>query len=300
MVSKFSKIAILLLAGTFFGFQATAEEYVSQSVEASACDDRQANDDKQTAENRAIDKACMSAVKLSGILQRNYPDLSEHAGDLITYRIIDENLKDVEHQVTLENESRVCVRIKGVVQISADELAQLVEEYKQSDAPQDAQIIEAVEEIKAKMAIKPQNPDEQKLIYISEMNFWNGTETSHYSEYLTGLMAQSDYFYVTDKMDLADYILLPRLIQAEVDEIDSQNHKMKMIVELEIIARRDDDFLPLNERQNHFILFAASKNEQEVADTLIRKLLSRAATALMQKMDKYIENSIENKIRNTK
>ena len=45
MVSKFSKIAILLLAGTFFGFQATAEEYVSQSVEASACDDRQANDD---------------------------------------------------------------------------------------------------------------------------------------------------------------------------------------------------------------------------------------------------------------
>lgn len=75
---------------------------------------------------------------------------------------------------------------------------------------------------------------------------------------------------------------------------------MKMIAELEIIARRDDNFLPLNERQNHFILFAASKNEQEVADTLIRKLLSRAATALMQKMDKYIENSIENKIRSTK
>ncbi|MBR6356073.1 MAG: hypothetical protein IKR92_04375, partial [Alphaproteobacteria bacterium] len=85
------------LCGLLLGNAAQSADYgiISQDVTADACDERQVNDDKKTAENRAVDKAGLSAVKLAGFIQKLYPDLSASALDLISYQIIDEYMTDV-------------------------------------------------------------------------------------------------------------------------------------------------------------------------------------------------------------
>jgi hypothetical protein len=68
---------------------------------------------------------------------------------------------------------------------------------------------------------------------------------------------------------------------------------MKMILLLNLEAPNDKNFTALQEEQKHFILFAADKNEQQMADMLIKKLLSRAATSMVIKLDKKIEQQLE-------
>lgn len=274
--------------------QATLNERMSQLIEADACDNRRSDDDAQTAENRAVDKASLAAIKLSGIVQKQYPRLSSGALDLIAYRIIDEHLANVNHDITVSDEEHICVKLQATLEITPDELTALINEYKYSGANASSQqIVEVAEQVNATALFKPQNLNEKKLLYINKTAFWNGVETNHYHDLLTGLFSHSDYFYVTDNQDIADYLVTPRLLQAQVDEIDSHNHKMQMLVELDTISKTMEDFAPLQEKQNHFIMFAADKDEQEVADTLLRKLLTRAANNTGAAIDKYMAAHLE-------
>lgn len=283
------------LCGLLLGNAAQSADYgiISQDVTADACDERQVNDDKKTAENRAVDKAGLSAVKLAGFIQKLYPDLSASALDLISYQIIDEYMMGQKHTVTLSDAERVCVKLEAMVELTTEELARLVEEYRNSDAPAE-QIAEVVEEVNQKLAFKPRTLSDKKLLYIRNMVFWNGDETNHYKDLLTGLFSHSQYFYVTDDEKLADFTVTPRLKKADVDEIDKHNHKMQMQVELEVLSRTIEEFSPIAEHQNHFILFAADKDEQKIADDLLRKLLSKAANDASAKIDNFEAKRIEN------
>lgn len=284
------------LCGLLLSASATGADYgiISQDISADACDERQSGDDQKTAENRAVDKAGLSAVKTAGFVQKIYPDLSASALDLIAYRIIDEYLMGQSHKVTLEDDSRVCVNLRAMVELTTKELAELVDEYKNSDASIE-EVKNVADEVNEKMAFQPRDLNDKKLLFIRQIQFWNGEETNHYRDLLIGLFSHSNYFYVTEDEKLADFVVTPRLKKAEVDEIDRQNHKMQMQVELEVVSRTMEDFSPIVERQNHFILFAADKDEQKIADDLLRKLLTKAANDVGTKVDyaesKRIENS---------
>ena len=265
---------------------------INEAVTADACDERSPNDDKLTAENRAVDKAGLSAVKLSGIIQKHYPDLSANALDTVAYRIIDEYMSDSRHEVTLADGNRVCVNLHADVVMTGEQLAALVQEYRDSDAPEE-QIEEVVKQVNEETTFKPQKLADKRLLYIRKMVFWNGEETNHYQDLLTGLFSHSDYFYVTDDAKLADYEVVPRLLKAEVDEIDTEHHKMQMQLEFDVYSDTVDDFLPVSIKQMHFILFAADKDEQEIADTLLRKLLTKAAEETGAKIDKFEATQLE-------
>ncbi len=265
---------------------------INEAVTADACDERTQNDDKLTAENRAVDKAGLAAVKLSGIIQKYYPDLSASALDIISYRIIDEYMTDSRHEVTLADGNRVCVNLHADVVLTGEQLAALVQEYRDSDAPEE-QIEAVAKQVNEETSFKPQKLGDKRLLHIRKMVFWNGEETNHYQDLLTGLFSHSEYFYVTDDAKLADYEVVPRLLKAEVDEIDTEHHKMQMQVELDVFSDKIDDFLPENIKQTHFILFAADKDEQEIADTLLRKLLTKAAEETGAKINKFEAMQLE-------
>lgn len=272
--------------------QAAENEVITRFVTADACDERQPTDDKQTAENRAVDKASMFAVKLSGIVQKLHPELSASALDIISYRIIDEYLLNAQHRVTIADETHVCVNLEATVEIMPQDIHKLVEEYKNSDATE-IQTSEIADQINDSTSFKANTLQDKKLIYINPMSMWNGEDTNHYKDLLNGLLSHSDYFYITANKDTADYIITPSLSRAEVNKIDKDHHKMQMLVELTAESNHDNNFEPINIKQNHFILFPANKNEQEVADTLIRKLLSRATSEISNRIDKYLSFKIE-------
>lgn len=262
-----------------------------QPVEADACDDRQSDDDKETALNRAIDKASLSAIKLSGIIQKQNDKIYASVLDVISYHIIDNYLFDVEHEVTYDDAKRVCVKVKGNVAIPTDELNSLIEEYKSTMTPES--LAEISEDVKQNVAFKPNKLSERKLVYINNMRFWDGSETDHYAEEIKKLFDDNEYFFITDKKDTADFVITPVLEKAQVDKIDDSNHKMQMILNTEIVSDKIDGFNKASDVQNHFILFSADKDEQEIADDLIKKLLKKSAYGTSNKIEEAIQNHLK-------
>lgn len=277
-------------------------EPITRFIKADACDDRQLTDDKQTAENRAVDKASIAAVKLSGIIQKYYPNLTASALDIISYRIIDDYMLDVNHRVTISDDSHVCVNVSATVEIMPEDLDKLIVEYRNSEATE-FQAAEIADEVNENTSFKADTLQDKRLIYIENMSMWNGETTNHYYDYLSGLFSHSDYFYVTDAQnaqEFADYVISPSLSYAKVERIDKQHHKMQMVVEIAVTSPHDSDFAGLGVKQNHFILFAADKNEQEIADVLIRKLIKRASGEITEKLNNYLSEKIEMESRGTK
>lgn len=293
---KLPLIALLSLCAA----NVCAEEPILQKIEADACDDRQQDYDTKTMEYRAVDKASFSAVKTSGVIQKYAPNLSSAVIDVITYQLIDEYLTNVQHNITHSDTYRTCVHVSADLEISQQELQSLIDEHITAAEPAvinaDKEVImasEVAEEVNKEIKFKPQNLNEKKLVYIADMHFWDNTETNHYTDLLKELFSHSDYYYVTNDKDMADFIITPSLKKAEIDKIDNTNHKMQMIVGLQASSPRDSDFSELNQEQNHFVLFAADKDEQEMADTLIRKLLTRAANDISGKINSYRQKSLE-------
>ena len=262
-----------------------------QPVEADACDDRQSDDDKETALNRAIDKASLSAIKLSGIIQKQNDKIYASVLDVISYHIIDNYLFDVEHEVTYDDAKRVCVKVKGNVAIPTDELNSLIEEYKSTMTPES--LAEISEDVKQNVAFKPNSLSERKLVYINNMRFWDGSETNHYTEDIKKLFDDNEYFFITDKKDTADFVITPVLEKAQVDKIDDSNHKMQMILNMDIVSDKISGFNKASDVQNHFILFSADKDEQEIADDLIKKLLKKSAYGTSNKIEEAIQNHLK-------
>ncbi len=296
MNCKVFTLALLLFC---FAKNVPAQEN-SLAVEASACDEKQQGYDAKTMEYRAVDKASLIAVKSSGIIQKNGTNLLPAVIDIIAYRLIDEYLQNVEHKVTVSEPNRVCVNVTGNLEISTDELKALIKEHKEAAEPArinpEAEVKmaeEVAEEVKKATAFKPKNLDEKKLLYIKNMSFWDGTDTNHYADMLKEQFSHSDYYFVTDNIDLADFVVVPALKKAVVDKIDDTNHKMQMVVELQVLSPHYNDFTPIQQEQTHFILFAADKDEQQVADSLIQKLLTRSAVDANGKIHKYLQNELE-------
>ena len=286
-IAEFALLQLLLFAPAY------AEDVAQkQPVEADACDDRQSGDDKQTSLNRAIDKASLSAVKLSGIIQKQSDKIYASVLDVISYHIIDNYLFDVEHEVTYEDAKRVCVKIKGNVAIPTDELNALIDEYRNSLTPE--VLAEVSEDIKQNTSFKPNKLSEKKLVYLNDMLFWNDSETDHYKDEMARLFNDNEYFLLTDKKDMADFVITPNLKKAEVDKIDNSNNKMQMVLSMEITSDKISDFKTLNDVQNHFILYSSDKDEQEIADDLIKKLLKKSAFGTIQKLEDVISDQLKN------
>ena len=263
---------------------------LKQAVEADACDDRQSGDDMQTALNRAIDKASLSAVKLSGIIQKRNDKIYASVLDVISYHIIDNYLFDVEHEITHEDAKRVCVKIKGNIAVPAEELDALIAEYKSSMTPET--LAEVSENVKQTTAFKPDKLSERKLVYVNEMRFWDDSSTNHYAQELKNLLENNEYFFITENKDTADFVLTPVIEKSEVDKIDEHNHKMQMILRMNITSDKIKGFNKISDVQNHFIMYDAAKDEQEVADGLIKKLLRKSSFGTTQKLENAIQNQL--------
>ncbi|MBR1399166.1 MAG: hypothetical protein IJ564_03195 [Alphaproteobacteria bacterium] len=293
------KYALLLSAAIMYAPLCFAEDVPEPvKVSADACDDRRADDDKDTAEYRAIDKASLAAVKLSGIIQKYNNDLGASAMDVISYQIIDNYMHEVTHEITLNEIKRICVKVNAVVSVTADEMNAMIEEYKAIEPPhltEAADVAEIAESVNNTLSFKPQSPDEKKLVFIGKMNMWDNTKTDHYADYIKNLFADSDYFYVTEDENLADFVIVPSLKKAKVSDIDVNNNKMQMQSSLQIISDKFADFAPWEDQQNHFILFDVTEDEQEVADTLIKKLLLKSSKNTSKKLETYISQKLENK-----
>lgn len=122
------------------------------------------------------------------------------------------------------------------------------------------------------------------LIYIAPTEFYNNTSSRKQAENLKNLFAGNDFFYITDKPELADYVIRSKVLRAKVDPINSNTNRMQMVVSVE--RERRDDHEKATEHQNRFMLFTSQDDEQAVAGKLLKQLLEKAGEKIMRDIEK--------------
>lgn len=129
----------------------------------------------------------------------------------------------------------------------------------------------------------PDEQDERTLVYIAPVEFFNNTYSSSHTEILRKLFDNNTYFYLTDKKELADFVVLPKVLRAKIDPINNNTNRLQMVVS--VGAEFVNDKSSLIEHQNRFILFSTTDDEQETASKLMRKLLRKAAEPILSKIE---------------
>lgn len=121
------------------------------------------------------------------------------------------------------------------------------------------------------------------LIYIAPTEFFNQTTSEKYSEILREMFVKSDYFYITDKKELADFVITPKVLRAKVDPINGETNRLQMVIAVECL--NPDTQETETEHQNRFVLFNSSENEQEVAAKLMKQLFEKASDKIITELE---------------
>lgn len=121
------------------------------------------------------------------------------------------------------------------------------------------------------------------LIFIAPTEFFNKTTSAKHAEILREMFVKSDYFYITDKAELADYVVTSKVLRAKVDPINRDTNRMQMVVAVE--SKNTDNGETDTEHQNRFVLFAAAENEQDVAAKLMKQLFEKAADKIITELE---------------
>ncbi len=121
------------------------------------------------------------------------------------------------------------------------------------------------------------------MVYIAPTTFFNNTSSSKYSKFLSDVFGKSNYFYLTDNAELADYVINAKVLRAKVDPINKDTNRMQMVIALE--SKNVNSGETETEHQNRFLLFNASENEQTVAQKLMKQLFEKACDKIITKSD---------------
>lgn len=131
-----------------------------------------------------------------------------------------------------------------------------------------------IEENEAEKTPDSAKLDKKGFVFITPTEFFNNTKSEKRAEIIKKQFSQNEYFYVTDKADLADYIVRTKVLRAKVDPINSNTNRLQMVIAVEL--ENVEDKTTSTEHQNRFVLFSSDENEQEVAAKLMTKLFEKA------------------------
>ena len=116
------------------------------------------------------------------------------------------------------------------------------------------------------------------LIYVEDMEYYNHKTTKAYTQKITDKLSLMPEITVTNNKDLADYILYPKLLQSQIEQINSANNRYNMSIAVELQTKNGNTVT--REQKNRYIIIESAKNPQEIAKKLMQKLLEEALNDL--------------------
>ncbi len=140
-----------------------------------------------------------------------------------------------------------------------------------------------IEENEAEKTPDSAKLDKKGFVFITPTEFFNNTKSEKRAEIIKKQFSQNEYFYVTDKADLADYIVRTKVLRAKVDPINSNTNRLQMVIAVEL--ENVEDKTTSTEHQNRFVLFSSDENEQEVAAKLMTKLFEKAGEQTINRIE---------------
>ena len=272
-------------------FNAFADEVESFEIRANACEKLVGDESLAGARNRAIDKAVFLALKTSPQLQEDKNLLNDHDLNVMIYRLVDDYVQDLTSKVTKSEEDKVCVEISGFINPQSIELVR--EEFKPNRQyrdynPDDA--IQIAKDLEQNINLKPQNLENLALVYVEPLVYFNGKRSVKHAAFLKDKIKDNPYYFLTEKKDLADYVITPKLLKAKVDSLDSSHKRIQMVVTLEISGLKDDIVVI---SQNRFLLYFAQDNQNDITTRLLQKLLEAAGADAVRKIEMAEQQKLE-------
>ncbi|MCM1323495.1 MAG: hypothetical protein NC218_04975 [Acetobacter sp.] len=283
MVRKVIKLSVFV--GLMSLISATKADSFLLPVKANVCTPISAEKARSDIRYQTYDKAAYVAVKSSSYMQKKANELDDHLYGLLAYRLADKVLNDVSVVTIRDDDEKICLELSGYLDTKkADEI--LKENKISGNTPQNVKKI--AQEVNTILPKSIYETDETiPLIYIKDIEFYNNTSTSAYTRKIAQKLSFEPRVLVTENKELADYFIVPKLLQSKIEKIDSTHSRFSMSVEVEL--QKINGIVVGSEQQNRYIIISEEQDSQEIAQKLIIKLLDRALEAMTGKLNSLLK-----------
>lgn len=250
-------------------------------IKSDVCINNNNNEEKQDLIFKLNDKAALVAVKSSDYVKNKALSYNDYEYSLIAYKIVDNALNDTSYEITKENENKICLSFKA--SLDKQKTDRLFENFKKSniDKTKIKEIANNINQTLPKSIYE--NNIRTPLIYIDDLEFYNNTKTPKYKDHIKEQLIFEPSILITEKKDLADFYLNPKVVKSSIDKIDEKNSKFSMAVELKINNSENKEIL--KETKKRYIIIDNSLKNQEIAHKMLIKLLNEALSSLKDKIN---------------
>ncbi|MBE6463094.1 MAG: hypothetical protein E7005_04985 [Alphaproteobacteria bacterium] len=250
-------------------------------IKSDVCINNNNNEEKQDLIFKLNDKAALLAVKSSDYVKNKALSYNDYEYSLIAYKIVDNALNDTSYEITKENEKKICLSFNA--SLDKQKTDRLFENFKKSniDKTKIKEIANNINQTLPKSIYE--NNIRTPLIYIDDLEFYNNTKTPKYKDYIKEQLIFEPSILITEKKDLADFYLNPKVVKSSIDKIDEKNSKFSMAVELKINNSENKEVL--KETKKRYIIIDNSLKNQEIAHKMLTKLLNEALASLKDKIN---------------
>lgn len=254
-------------------------------VKSSVCQNVIPEKSRSDIRFNAYDKAAFIAVKKSEYMQKKAAGLNDHNYDVLSYKLADSALNDVSVITTRDDAEKICLELSGYLNTKKAD-AVLKEENTKETAPGNIQKI--AREVNTLLPMSAEENDTAiPLLYIKNVEFYNHTTTAAYTEKLAQKLSFEPRVLVTENEELADYFIVPKLLQAKMEKIDEDNSRFSMSAVVEL--QKTGGIVVDSEQQNRYIIISKKEDTQEIAQKLMVKLLEDALDALSGKLNTLLK-----------
>ncbi|MBQ2884794.1 MAG: hypothetical protein IJE43_13620 [Alphaproteobacteria bacterium] len=267
MVQKILKLSVPILC-LFNTLHARADSFF-MPVKSTVCEEITPDTNRSDIRYSVYDKAILQAIKNNEYIKEKSQNLDDHQYNIISYKIADTVLTDVDIKTLQDDETKVCVELFGIVN------------KNDIDAIFDKSIKEktkTVEEIAQDIKENMPSSTITSLVYINDVLYYNNTKSGVYTQKIAEYMSLEPNILVSDSLELADYIIQPRMTLSKIEKIDDKNSRFSMSVVVEVQTK--DEKILHSKQKNRYIIIDNTENKQDVAGKLLLKLIKECLKEL--------------------
>ena len=120
------------------------------------------------------------------------------------------------------------------------------------------------------------------LIYVKDLEYYNHKKTTAYTKSIKDKLSLDPQFVITEDEISADFYILPKLVQSEMEPLNQDILRYSMSVKVELWSK--GGILIDSTQQNHYIVIDKEDDAQKIAKDLLSKLLDGAIIELIYKI----------------
>ncbi len=254
---------------------------VNSSVCTTIADKQQRSDIRY----QTYDKALYQAIKTSSYMKEKGAGLDDYVYNILAYRLADNALNNVSVKTIRDDAEKICLKIMADLDINRAD--KIINEYKIK--PLNVEKVKKVaQDVNINLPKSIYETDSARpLLYIRDLEFYNHTKTAKYTPKIAQQLSFEPHVLVTEYEELADFLIVPKLLQSKIKKISEENSRYNMSVIVELKNKQGD--IIDSKQQNRYIIISNAENKQEIAQKLLVKLIENAVSALSGRLNSLLK-----------